>query len=155
RRVLYRDVRRGGITIRWLSSDGSGNGGVLIGPEAYAFSGVLTPDGRRVVYRTSSAGRTSSDIFVADADSGARPTPLAATPFMEFAPRVSPDGKWMVYASDENGTFEIYLRPLGGSGARIQVSATGGSEPTWSRDGRTVYYRNGRVMMAADLSPGP
>ena len=91
-------------------------------------------------------------------------TPLVATPFDEEAGTVSPDGRWLAYASDETGRPEIYVRPFagGGSGGKVLVSEGGGSEPRWSPDGRTLYYRGvkdglqylvaARVAAGADFS---
>ena len=51
--------------------------------------------------------------------------------------------------------MEIYVRAPDGSGAPIRVSRNGGSEPVWSRDGRTLYYRSGRTVYAATLAGSP
>ena len=62
-------------------------------------------------------------------------------PNTESLPRLSPDGKWLAYQSNESGRFDIYVRPFPGSGARVQVSDLGGTEAIWGRDGRSLYYR--------------
>ena len=49
----------------------------------------------------------------------------------------------------------MFVRPFPGPGARVQISAGGGSEPAWSPDGRRVYYRNGQRVTIADLATGP
>jgi serine/threonine-protein kinase len=66
---------------------------------------------------------------------------LVTSPFTESLPRLSPDGKWLSYQSNETDRFEIYVRPFPGSGARVQVSDNGGTEPIWGKDGRSLYYR--------------
>jgi Tol biopolymer transport system component len=70
-------------------------------------------------------------------------------------PRVSADGKWLTYVSDESGQYEVYVRPLAAAAGRIPVSAGGGIEPLWSPDGRTIYYRNGTKLMAATVAMVP
>jgi Tol biopolymer transport system component len=67
--------------------------------------------------------------------------PVVTGPETESMPRLSPDGKWLAYQSNESGRFEIYVRPFPESGARIQVSDNGGTEPLWGRSGRSLYYR--------------
>jgi Tol biopolymer transport system component len=62
-------------------------------------------------------------------------------PNTESLPRVSPNGKWLAYQSNETGRFEIYVRPFPAAGARVQVSDNGGTETIWGRDGRSLYYR--------------
>ena len=56
-------------------------------------------------------------------------------------PRLSPDGKWLAYQSNESGRFEIFVRPFPGSGARTVVSDAGGTEPVWGRSDKSIYYR--------------
>jgi hypothetical protein len=59
-------------------------------------------------------------------------TALVATEAQEFSPSVSPDGKWMAYASDASGRDEVFVSPFPASGGgRIQVSVSGGNEPVW------------------------
>jgi dipeptidyl aminopeptidase/acylaminoacyl peptidase len=67
------------------------------------------------------------------------------TPASESDPGFSPDGRWMVYTSDESGMSEVYVRPYrdGGaadSGGRWRISTGGGKSPQWSRDGRKIYF---------------
>jgi serine/threonine-protein kinase len=85
-------------------------------------------------------------------------TPLLSSPYSEQAATLSPDRRWLAYASDETGRSEVYVRSFPEGGAKVLVSRGGGSEPQWSPDGRTLYYRgqsDGRtVMIAAAVVPG-
>ena len=71
---------------------------------------------------------------------------------------ISPDGRWLAYASDETGRFEILVRPSPDvdGGSRWQITTDGGTEPVWSPDGRELFYRNGNRMLsvAVDTSFG-
>jgi hypothetical protein len=80
---------------------------------------------------------------------------IATTPFTEIAPRVSPDGRWVAYASDESGSFEVVVRPFPGPGAQVTVSVGGGQTPVWSRDGRSIFYANGTKLLAAAVASSP
>jgi len=53
---------------------------------------------------------------------------------------MSPDGKWMAYASNETGRYEVWLEPFPRSGARLQLTRDGGSHPLWAPDGRSLYF---------------
>ena len=53
---------------------------------------------------------------------------------------MSPDGKWMAYASNETGRYEVWIEPFPRSGARLQVTREGGSHPLWAPDGRSLYF---------------
>ena len=73
----------------------------------------------------------------------------------ETAPRFSPDGRWIAYASNESGRYEIYVRPYPGPGGKWQISADGGTEPLWNPKGRELFFRNGQKMMAVDYNAQP
>ncbi len=60
----------------------------------------------------------------------------------------SPDGRWLVYISNESGQDEVYVQAYPGPGGKWSVSTEGGTEPLWSRDGRELFYRQGQQMMA-------
>ena len=67
--------------------------------------------------------------------------PLVATPASETGPQLSPDGKWLAYASDESGTFEIYVRPFPSvASARWQISTSGGTSPLWAHSGKELFF---------------
>ena len=84
---------------------------------------------------------------------------LVASPdFAEFNGAVSPDGRWLAYASDRSGDFEVYVQPLAGGG-RVQISVGGGLGPRWSPDGKRLYYSSSpssgrRLINVADLAFG-
>ena len=81
---------------------------------------------------------------------------LLQTNFLETQPRISPDGKWIAYMSDESGRFEIYVHPFPDvDKGKRQVSTSGGREPKWSADGRELFYRNGDEIMAVSLRTEP
>jgi serine/threonine-protein kinase len=73
----------------------------------------------------------------------------------ELAPIVSPDGKWMAYVSDYSGADEIYVTSFPAPGARSKVSNGGGNSPTWSPDGKTLYYLEGLRMIAVSIETEP
>jgi serine/threonine-protein kinase len=84
---------------------------------------------------------THSDIWVTWPSEPDRPAePFLKTPANESNGLFSPDGRWVLYESDESGSNEIYVRAFTGSGGRWQVSEDGGTRPQWSTDGRAVYY---------------
>jgi serine/threonine-protein kinase len=82
---------------------------------------------------------------------------MADDRYQEVAPALSPDGRWLAYASDESGRFEVYVRPYPAvNTGRWQVSASGGTEPQWSHSGRELFYRDATDgFIAAQVLPGP
>ena len=68
---------------------------------------------------------------------------------------LSPDGRWLAYASNESGRSEIYVEPVPGPGGRWQISNDGGEQPRWVRNGREILYRNGTRMMSVSVRVQP
>jgi serine/threonine-protein kinase len=76
--------------------------------------------------------------------------------YHESQPRISPDGRWMAYTSNESGKEEIYVRPFPDvNDGRWQISTSGGNNPLWSRDGREIFYRNGNAVIAVSVKTLP
>jgi hypothetical protein len=71
---------------------------------------------------------------------GGEPTRFLAGKGSEVNGQISPDGKWVAYASDESGTWEIYVTSFPGAAGKWQVSRGGGSEPRWRGDGKEIFY---------------
>lgn len=113
-----------------------------------------TPDGREVVY-VEVDPKTRHDIWIFNLAEH-RKRPLVRTPDVEWVARVSPDGEWLAYQSLENGRYEIHVRRLAQESGRIQVSPSGGTDPSWSPDGRTLYYvrKHGVEAVAIDRAEG-
>ena len=72
--------------------------------------------------------------------------PYTTGQYNAVLPHFSPDGRWVVYASDESGRFEVYVRPFPGPGNQVQISAGGGNQPVWSADGHSIMYVTDRGM---------
>jgi serine/threonine-protein kinase len=123
----------------------------------------LSPDGRTLLLRVNNtpagaapdsnanlSGATTRqgfaggqyDLWRLSLDSGAA-EPWLQSRFLERAPTFSLNGRWVAYTSDESGRDEVYVRPFPGPGGRTQVSVSGGTEPSWSRDGRALVFREG------------
>ena len=85
----------------------------------------------------------------------AKPTPFLKTAFGVSNGQFSPDGRWVAYASNESGKWEIDVAPFPGPGGNWKVSTAGGSEPRWRRDGKELFYLapDGK-MMAVDVKAG-
>jgi serine/threonine-protein kinase len=124
-----------------IDADGGGEHAILPAGESglsmsWSTTDVLVflrrmPDGRSAIWTIAAAGS---------------PQPGPARTFLESRfslqfPVISPDGRWMAYASNESGEFEIYVQPYPGPGGKTRVSTAGGREPLWSPDSRELLYR--------------
>lgn len=110
--------------------------------------GQWSPDGRWLLFAVTTP-TTQRDIVVLGQERNAKPRSVVATRFDERTPAFSPDGRWIAYAADDSGQHEVYVQPFSGGGPRQQVSIGGGTEPVWSRDGRTLFFRQQNRMLAA------
>ncbi|HEU4990079.1 MAG TPA: protein kinase [Gemmatimonadaceae bacterium] len=144
----------------WLvrrRADGTGAVDTLLPTRPRAIIKVVpTPDTTQFILQYDINGALRDIVLAHRGDTTA--TPLMADPkHAEIFPALSPDGRWIAYASDESGQFEVYVRPFPNVNAqRVQVSQSGGTEPRWSRDGRTLYYRTkAGAFMAASVVAGP
>jgi len=135
----------------WRMVLGDGSPPVELMPGAL---GDVAPDGNTVVIIRTEP-QTREDIWVASIDGSTPPRPLVVSPASEAATRVSPDGKWVAYVSDESGRNEVYLKPLAGGDLKWQVSTTGGSQPEWDPDGTRLYFvENESVTFEVALRAG-
>jgi eukaryotic-like serine/threonine-protein kinase len=152
-RVLYRSERGARTGIWSRPADLSGEATPLIGgPKIDVWEGVMSPDMRSVVYQLDTSG---ADIYYRALAGDTTPHVVSNnSKALEVMPRLSPDGHWVAFATDESGRQEVVVQPYPGPGGRVQVSADGGAEPVWSRDGKRLFYRGDGHLMAATLGPG-
>ncbi|MEO6323437.1 MAG: hypothetical protein ABIU54_09100, partial [Candidatus Eisenbacteria bacterium] len=98
-----------------------------------------SPDGQNIIYSRLDPS-TQWDIWVLPLGGDRKPFPYLRTRFSESNAEVSPDGRWLLYQSDESGQIEVYVQSFPVAGGKYQVTNGGGTYPTWSRDGRQIYY---------------
>ena len=128
---------------------GGGEGRVLARRVGTQFASDWLRDGSALLV-TEEAGRNQRDIIVQPAD-GSPAWPYAATSADETAARVSPDGHWVAYTSDESGRAEVYLDSYPRPGRRVIVSQGGGAHAVWRGDGRELYYWRDGALVAVQV----
>jgi DNA-binding winged helix-turn-helix (wHTH) protein/Tol biopolymer transport system component len=150
-----------GTRVVFSAANYSGAGGiharsVVDGPDDQLWLDTADPkvvndwssDGRFVVYISGNL-QTKNDIWLLPRFGERAPIPFLKTAANEIQAQVSPDGRWIAYASDESGTMEAYVQSFPVPGAKRKVSVSGGSEPQWRRDGRELFYISPDHMMMA------
>jgi Tol biopolymer transport system component len=113
----------------------------------------FTPDGRVLVFTTKGKD-TGDDIWTLSLDASRTARPWLQTPANENAGRLSPDGRFLAYNSEESGRAEVYVQSFPGAGGKRLVSEGGGVNAIWSRDGRQLFYRRGDQVMMVEVEPG-
>ncbi|MGH9256478.1 MAG: protein kinase domain-containing protein, partial [Vicinamibacterales bacterium] len=106
-------------------------------------------DGRFLLYSSQGTG-AESDLWVLPLTADRKPISVVQSRFDEIEGQFSPDGRWIAYASNESGRYEVYVQTFPESGGKWQVSAAGGAHPRWRRDGQELYYvaPDNRLMAA-------
>ena len=128
----------------------SGGARVLARREGTQFPSDWLADGSALLVTDDGSG--SRDVIVQPAN-GSAAWPYAATSANETAARISRDGRWVAYVSDESGKEEVYLDSYPRPGRRVQISLGGGRDPVWRADGQELYYWSGGDLAAAHLRP--
>jgi dipeptidyl aminopeptidase/acylaminoacyl peptidase len=110
-----------------------------------------SPDGRFVLFVTNSE-RTNNDIWVLPLDTTSPPYPFLRTEEMENWATFSPDGRWVAFSATVSGRAEVFVSTFPPTERRWRVSAEGGSQARWRRDGEILYIAPTRMLMAASVS---
>jgi serine/threonine protein kinase len=153
RRLAY---TAGALSERRLSiaaADGTGVLQDLPCPGSYCEPTDWSPDGRRVIVNTrvATTGAQARDVWSVSLESGGSAEAILSGPFSEYDARMSPDGQWLAYVSDETGRPEVSVRAMSGPPRRLVVTSGGGSQPVWRRDGHELLYvdREGHLRARA------
>ena len=98
----------------------------------------MSGDGRLLLY--AQLTQRGYDLGVLTLTGERKASTFLGTPFNEAQARFSPNTRWVAYASDESGTFEVYVRPFPAASGQTQISIAGGTQPEWRRDGKELFY---------------
>ncbi len=140
-RVLFSSDRSGTPSLFEKSAAGTGSDKEVWECGETLLANDWSRDGKFLAVNRLTA-KTSFDIWIVPMDGSGKPFAFVQSPFVDVLPVFSPDGRYVAYMSNETGRFEIYVQQFPGPGGKWQVSASGGLEPHWSADGKTVYFRS-------------
>jgi Tol biopolymer transport system component len=142
-RVAFQSVRKGEPSLRQTLVSGTAKDELLV-----AGSMVVptdwSPDGRFITYNSLGG------LWILPVDGDRKPFALARTSFTERNGAFSPDGRWIAYQSSEGGQQQIYVKPFPPTDRKYLVSIDGGEQPTWSGDGKELFFLapDSRMMAA-------
>ncbi len=147
--IVFASSRKGRPDLFIKSSNSASNEELLLESGNNKTPTDWSSDGKYLSYTEK------GDILILSMDSqgsdgGRKTIPYLQTEFFEGEARFSPDGRWIVYTSNESGQAEVYLRSFPGPGGKWQVSTSGGFTPVWRSDGKEIFFISvdGKMMSA-------
>jgi Tol biopolymer transport system component len=150
-RVMYRSP----TGLRVQGTRGPGDSMQLIpGTTEIDYPGAVAADADTLVFLRSTE-ETSFNIMSVSLRDPAKLKSVLQTPAYEGGARLSPDGQWLTYVSNETGRNEIYITPFPGPGDRTPVSIAGGTQAVWNADGTEIFYRVDDKMMVVRVTTSP
>ena len=154
-RILFGSTRKGVVDLYERSAGGAAT--EMLVWESPESKNALdwSPDGKWILFTVQNP-RTGNDLWALPMAGEKEPIAVSQTAANEPSARFSPDGRWVVYQSNESGRNEIYAQPFPGPGGRTQISISGGTLPTWPRDGKSLFYldASNRVTSVAVVPKG-
>ena len=152
--IVFTSSRSGAGDLYTKPANGQGDDTLLIKDDVVKTATDWSRDGRYIAYVRSDP-KTGPDIWVLPMFGDRKPIPIATGNFTESAGAFSPDGRFIVYRSDESGRNEIYVQSFPKATGKWQISTTGGSDPSWRADGKELFYRGAdQRFMAVDIQLG-
>jgi eukaryotic-like serine/threonine-protein kinase len=142
--IAYSSERNDRHPVYRKPSDGSGAEELLLDDDQFVFVNDWSRDGKYLLFSRGPLNGTGQEIWAMPLDGDRKPflvVPHGANSFTNGG-RLSPDGRWLVYSSNESGQQEVYVVPFRGGQGKWQVSQNGGIQPMWAADGKGLYYAN-------------
>jgi serine/threonine protein kinase/Tol biopolymer transport system component len=151
--VSYNTSRNGQAQLNRKPADGSGAEELLHNDLESAVPTDWSQDGKYLIYMRGAIGN-NSEVWALPLQGERKPFVVVPRPANAFVGqgRLSPDGRWLAYASTESGTSQVFVVPFRGGQGKWQVSTTEGSQPKWSRDGKELYFGNDVTRVVSVVS---
>jgi serine/threonine protein kinase len=152
-RTIAYESTRDGLFAR--NVDGTGATTHLLGTPAGLIPEQLVPERNLMLFFADFGTGTGFDIYVLPLTPNATPTPVIQSSATDVEAQFSPDGHWLVYTSTESGGYNVFVQPFPTTGAKYQITTTGGRQPSWRRDGKELFYvTDDARLFAVDVRAG-
>jgi Tol biopolymer transport system component len=153
--IIFNSRRKGHLDLYRKASSGAGSDEPVLVDTADKSPMSWSSDGQIVLYNTGNVSIIGNqvDLWALPVSGDRKPFPVVNSAFNEARGRLSPDGRWIAYTSDESGETEIYVTPFPSLAGKWRVSTSGGNWPRWGRDGREIFFlsADGRQLMSAQV----
>ena len=152
--MVFGSTRDGPMNVYSKAADGTGESEQLTTSDLNQWPSSWTPDGQTLLVDIPG----SWDLQTVSFGANSRTEVLLQTEFIEIQPTVSPDGRWLAYASNEAGQFQVHVRPFPNvDDGKWPISRVGGLSPVWAPNGKDLYFRrfgSGEMMRVSyDTEP--
>jgi eukaryotic-like serine/threonine-protein kinase len=141
--IAYNNLQNGHLNIYRRPTNGTGQAELLLEGDDKNVQNWPTdwsPDGKSLLYAIGDLVGAAQLWELPLTGNDRKPRHLMPSGFITMEGRYSPDGRWIAYASNESGKFEVYVIPSSGNGGKWQISSGGGQQPLWRRDGKEFFY---------------
>ncbi|HEX2460529.1 MAG TPA: protein kinase [Vicinamibacterales bacterium] len=154
-RIAFSSLREPPPQLYELNANSAGTEKLLLKTNLPKTPSGWSSDGRLLFYDSINP-QTGGDIWVLPLVGTREPYPVVRTTADEHYGTLSPDGRWLAYISNETGAYEVYVESFPATGFKRQVSAQGGFEPHWRRDGKELFYMApNQTLMAVGVKSNP
>jgi eukaryotic-like serine/threonine-protein kinase len=147
-RIAFSSARLGPAhrAIYWKAAGGAAAEELLLEDAGNNAVEDWSPDGKLLLFN-----ERSHDIDALPVSGDRKPYPVLKAAFAQDHARLSPDGRWIAYVSQESGRREVFVQSFPPAGGKWQISTSGGTEPSWRRDGKELYFLSGSKLKAVDV----
>ena len=153
-RIAFGSLRRGSWGIYQKNSSGVGAEELLFESKLQILPMDWSRDGQSIIFWLNDP-KTLSDLWRLPLLGDRKPVPFLQTPALEQHGQLSPDGRWLVYTSNESGSPEVYVQSFPAAGTKYQLTTFGSTFPRWRHDGKEILFMNGpRIMGVTVLAAG-
>ena len=146
-RIAFTSDRNGRRALYWKSVTGSSSEDLIFGGGGQTSLEDWSPDGRTLIFNVDT--RLVASVPVAG---DRKQAILLEAPFAQNQGQISPDGRWIAYASNENKRSDVFVQSYPPGSGKWQISINGGSEPKWRADGRELFFMSNSRVHAAEIS---
>jgi Tol biopolymer transport system component len=152
--LVFRSNRHGTTAMYQRRSSGTEAEQEIVNTGTNLIPSHWSDDAQFIVYTSTSSITAGFEVWVWPTSGDSKPALAVRTRANAMHGRLSPNSRWLAYASDESGEMQVYVQPFPATGEKRQISSDGGSEPRWRRDGGELFYLSSSHNLMSVSVPG-